>query len=182
MLDFLSVSQQVSVQKAWLHSEVQVRQSLWQRAAEPVDTEGTASGGDHCGLVRNTAVGEWAGAYGKGHTGLGWVSDWCLFTIFLCDGSVFTMVGQCLRADGSVRWWVNVYNCGSVFAMRSQCLWLWVSVCNSGSVCTIVGQCLHWLVVFVMVGQCLQWCVNVCDGESVCYGRSMSATSAAHHH
>ena len=70
----------------------------------------------------------------------------------------------------------------SVFAMRSQCLRLWVSVWNSGSVCMIVGQCLHWLVVFVMVGQCLQWCVNVCDGESVCYGRSMSATSAAHHH
>ena len=65
---------------------------------------------------------------------------------------------------------------------QCQCLQWGVSVWNSGSVCMIVGQCLHWLVVFVMVGQCLQWCVNVCDGESVCYGRSMSATSAAHHH
>ena len=97
-----------------------------------------------------------------------WVTGVCSPSFFVMGQclrwwvSVWEQVGQCLQ------WCVNVYNCGSVFGMRSQYLWLWVSVCNSGSVCTIVGQCLHWLVVFVMVGQCLQWCVNVCDGESVC--------------
>ena len=104
--------------------------------------------------------------------------------VSVCD------VGQCLQL------WVIVCNGESMFMIVGLCLQWWVSVCNCGSVAVMVGQCLWWLVsvcdgwsVFVMVGQCLWRLIGFCDGgsvfcagESVWYGRSMSATAAAHHH
>ena len=58
--------------------------------------------------------------------------------------------------------------------MVGQCLQLWVSVCNGWSVFVMVGQC--WLVGFCDGGSVF------CAGESIWYGRSVSATAAAHHH